>query len=304
MTRNRWLLVLAGLIGGLLRSPRAESSCLLRTNEALSFGGDSPRSGRQEAATGVQNSPQPGATEGQGGGLAMPRETISPGTLQDALLRPYRFPFSRPTPLQQVCTHLKQTLKAAVVLDLAALDRQDVEPDDPVQLELEGVRLKTGLKLLLDQVGLTYRIVAEDNLMIITDSEGVGPTPRTASGPSCEPSIATCMSCKTTSTSCVTTWEMSGKKGDCGSIKPPDHRRIARAQGPDNQESPRISREIPHESQGPMRTCRRGFADGPPAAFHSPEPATPAHDRKRRDASMRQRHRSTQQERDRTARLD
>ena len=31
---------------------------------------------------------------------------------------------------------------------------------------------KTGLKLLLDQVGLTYRVIAEDNLMIITDQEG------------------------------------------------------------------------------------------------------------------------------------
>ena len=39
------------------------------------------------------------------------------------------------------------------MLDLAALDRQGVEPDEAVQLELEGVRLKTGLKLLLDQVG-------------------------------------------------------------------------------------------------------------------------------------------------------
>ena len=28
------------------------------------------------------------------------------------------------------------------------------------------------MKLLLDQLGLTYRIVAEDNLMIITDAEG------------------------------------------------------------------------------------------------------------------------------------
>ena len=87
-------------------------------------------------------------------------------------MQPYHFPFSKPTPLFQVCAHLKETLKGAVVLDLAALGRQDVEPDDPVQLELEGVRLKTGLKLLLDQVGLTYRVVAEDNLMIITDREG------------------------------------------------------------------------------------------------------------------------------------
>ncbi len=74
--------------------------------------------------------------------------------------------------MEEVCKHLKASLKAAVVLDLAALDRQKVEPDDSVQLELDGVRLKTGLKLLLDQVGLTYRVVAEDNLMIITDREG------------------------------------------------------------------------------------------------------------------------------------
>ena len=79
---------------------------------------------------------------------------------------------SRPTPLQQVCIHLQQTLKAGVVLDKAALERQNVKPEDPLQLELEGVRLKTGLKLLFDQLGLTYRIIPEDNLMIVTDREG------------------------------------------------------------------------------------------------------------------------------------
>ncbi len=46
--------------------------------------------------------------------------------VQEALLRPYRFPFARPTSLEQVCAHLRETLKAAVVLDLAALDRKSV----------------------------------------------------------------------------------------------------------------------------------------------------------------------------------
>jgi len=105
-------------------------------------------------------------------GRSEPSAAATGITLQDAILRPYRFPFARPTPLDQVCVHLRQTLKAAVVLDLAALDRQQVEPENTVQLELDGVRLKTGLKLLLDQVGLTYHIVAEDNLLIITDREG------------------------------------------------------------------------------------------------------------------------------------
>ena len=94
------------------------------------------------------------------------------GSVQDVLLRPFRFSFDRPTSLTEVCVRLKQTLGVPVVLDLAALGRQDVDPEDTVQLQLDGVRLKTGLKLLLDQVGLTYHVVPEDNLLIITDREG------------------------------------------------------------------------------------------------------------------------------------
>ena len=59
-----------------------------------------------------------------------------------------------------------------MVLDLAALDRLELKPEDAVELELKGVRLKTGLKLLLDQVELTYRLIPEDNLLILTDDEG------------------------------------------------------------------------------------------------------------------------------------
>ena len=169
MTRNRWLLILAGLFGGLLLSGRLVS---------LAQDGDAAAR-KSEATQAKQRAPGEGQRLPDLNGPAEPvvvytagHELPSPGSLQDALLHPYRFTFARPTPLFQVCAHLKQTLKAEVVLDLAALDRQDVEPEDPVQLELQGVRLKTGLKLILDQVGLTYRIVAEDNLMIITDGEG------------------------------------------------------------------------------------------------------------------------------------
>ncbi len=90
----------------------------------------------------------------------------------EALERPFVLPFGEPTRLDEVCRHLGRILRAPVVLDRAALDRQQLRPDDEVQLELEGVRLKTGLKLLLDQVGLSYRVIPEDNLLIVTDSEG------------------------------------------------------------------------------------------------------------------------------------
>ena len=94
-------------------------------------------------------------------------------SVQEALQRPFIMPFGQPTKLNDVCRHLRMILKAPVVLDLAALERMEVTGEDTVQLDLhDGVRLKTGLKLLLDQLGLTYRVVPEDNLLVITDRTG------------------------------------------------------------------------------------------------------------------------------------
>lgn len=93
-------------------------------------------------------------------------------SIQDALHRPYIFAFGRPTPLSEVARRLTADLGGQVVLDLAALDRLELKPEDAVELELKGARLKTGLKLLLDQVELTYRLIPEDNLLILTDDEG------------------------------------------------------------------------------------------------------------------------------------
>ena len=93
---------------------------------------------------------------------------LDPGCAPQALSLPLR-PADNSDDLAQRLSH---DLGGPVVLDLAALDRLDIKPEDTVKLELEGVRLKTGLKLLLDQVGLTYRLVPEDNLLILTDKEG------------------------------------------------------------------------------------------------------------------------------------
>ena len=95
-------------------------------------------------------------------------------SINDALLRPLDLPFAEPTTLSDVQKYLTEQLGGSVVLDLAAMDRLDVTPDDTIQLDLKGVRLKTGLKLLLDQVKMTYRVVAEDNLLILTDAKEAG----------------------------------------------------------------------------------------------------------------------------------
>ncbi|MCA1686255.1 MAG: hypothetical protein LC745_09810, partial [Planctomycetia bacterium] len=100
-----------------------------------------------------------------------PRPTGS-ASVQDALHKPYHFTFVKPTPLDEVARHLGRTLNAPVAVDRAALDRMGLKVNDEVQLDLAGVRLKTGLKLLLDQLDLTYRVVPEDNLLIITDETG------------------------------------------------------------------------------------------------------------------------------------
>lgn len=101
-----------------------------------------------------------------------PSGAIGKVSLQEAMLRPHAFEFGKPTPLSEVASRLADDLGGAVVLDLAALERLGVNRSDTVELELRGVRLKTGLKLLLDQLDLTYRLIPEDNLLIITDREG------------------------------------------------------------------------------------------------------------------------------------
>jgi hypothetical protein len=93
-------------------------------------------------------------------------------SVQDALLKPFDLPFGEETTLEEVRQHLGKALGGQVVLDRSALDRLELTPEDTVQLDLKGVRLKVGLKLLLDQVGLSYRVVPEDNLLILTDPEG------------------------------------------------------------------------------------------------------------------------------------
>lgn len=103
-------------------------------------------------------------------------DTASPAPsslpIQEALLKPFDLPFREPTPLEAVAAGLSKSLGGPVVLDRAALDRLELTSETTVQLELHGVRLKTGLQLLLDQVGMTYRLVPEDNLLVLTDTTG------------------------------------------------------------------------------------------------------------------------------------
>ena len=72
-------------------------------------------------------------------------------------------------PFEECVKLIAQRAKINVVLDPASLDRLELTPKSTVRLVVEDVRLKTGLKLLFDQVGLTTRILPEDNLLLIAD---------------------------------------------------------------------------------------------------------------------------------------
>jgi len=166
MSRRNLVYVFIGLILGLIGSTQlplhAQKPPRLPVLETVAFQ-DAPAATATATATEIESKPAPEAAVG---------ETATTRSLQDALQRPYTFVFSRPTPLSEVARRLSADLGGPVVLDLAALERLEVNPDDTVELDLKGVRLKTGLKLLLDQQYLTYRIIPEDNLMILTDKEG------------------------------------------------------------------------------------------------------------------------------------
>jgi hypothetical protein len=164
-----WMLMLGGVAIGLVASGRIVLLAQDRGQPSQRDPGRARRAGPADAP--VRERP---TDQSQAAVPPVIREPTrsGPASVQDVLLRPFRFSFTRPTALARACLHLQESLGVPVVLDVAALGRQDVDPDDTVQLELDGVRLKTGLKLLLDQVGLTYHVVPEDNLLIITDREG------------------------------------------------------------------------------------------------------------------------------------
>ncbi len=166
-----WLLLPVGILIGLVISGRLVVLAQDRGDARRSTPSRPADSEASASAAAARPGSPPGADARR---TDPPSSAVTTGaaTVHDLLLRPYRFPFGRPTSLSQVCAHLKETLKVPVVLDLAALKRQDVEPEDTVQLELDSVRLKTGLKLLLDQVGLTVHVVADENLLVFTDREG------------------------------------------------------------------------------------------------------------------------------------
>lgn len=88
------------------------------------------------------------------------------------LEEPISMSFANETPLEDVLKYIKSATQGAndsgipIYVDPVGLQEAEKTMTSPVQLDLEGVPLKTTLRLMLKQLGLTYTV--KDGLMTIT----------------------------------------------------------------------------------------------------------------------------------------
>ncbi len=74
------------------------------------------------------------------------------------------------TPLESVVSVLQSDYDMPVQLDTPALDEIGLGPDEPVSIELHNISLRSALRLMLKQLGLTY-MIRDEVLMITTPDE-------------------------------------------------------------------------------------------------------------------------------------
>jgi hypothetical protein len=93
------------------------------------------------------------------------------------LEEPLAMSFADGTPLGDVLNYIKQVTSTPnssgipIYVDIKALSEAGVNLQSPVILDLDGVPLKTSLRLLLKQIGLAYCV--RDGVLIVSSEEGV-----------------------------------------------------------------------------------------------------------------------------------
>jgi tetratricopeptide (TPR) repeat protein len=98
----------------------------------------------------------------------------SPKTVSilEKLNQPVSMPFENETPLEDAIKYIKQATQGPndtgipIYIDPVGLTETDKSLQSPVTMSLEGVPLKTTLRLMLKQLGLTYTV--KDGLLTIT----------------------------------------------------------------------------------------------------------------------------------------
>lgn len=93
------------------------------------------------------------------------------------LEQPVTLAFADETPFLDVLKFIRSATQAEkdsglpIYIDPAALADADIQPSRPVKIDLEGIPLKTTLRLIVKQIGLAYCV--KDGLVFISTPEGV-----------------------------------------------------------------------------------------------------------------------------------
>lgn len=85
--------------------------------------------------------------------------------IEKSLSRPITLNFER-TPLKEVIAHISTAADINVMLDSLGLEEEGVSTDTPISINVEGIKLKSALNLLLEPLRLSYTI--EDEVLKIT----------------------------------------------------------------------------------------------------------------------------------------
>ena len=73
------------------------------------------------------------------------------------------------TPLSQAMATMSKQMNIPIVIDDKALEEENITPDEPITLTVPAVSFRSGLKLILEPLQLTY--VIEDEVMRITSKK-------------------------------------------------------------------------------------------------------------------------------------
>ena len=97
--------------------------------------------------------------------------------IHSSLELPISMSFAEGTPLEDVLKYIKQATTTEkyvgiqIYVDPAGLREAAASTNSTVQIDFEGIPLKTSLRLMLKQLGLAYRV--RDGLLIISSPDGV-----------------------------------------------------------------------------------------------------------------------------------
>ena len=109
----------------------------------------------------------------------MPRQDQSPTNqfIYKKLDEPVIMSFANPTPIEDILKYIKAATTGKndkglpIYVDPAGLDQANTTLSSPIMLDLEGIPLKTTLRLALKQLGLAYCV--RDGVLIISSVKGI-----------------------------------------------------------------------------------------------------------------------------------